>query len=83
MGCFTPGKGISERLGIQPEDVRRRSKDATIGDARKILCCIGSRVLEIPQLEIGRYLGVSTPAVWRLVKFGKEVMEKWGMNDVC
>lgn len=72
---------ISERVGIKPADMQKRSRDTAIADARKIFCYIGSKVLEMTKCELGVYLGISTPAVWRAAREGKKVMEKRGMNE--
>jgi hypothetical protein len=62
---------ITERLGLQPLELQQRKKEPNSGDAQKIFCYIGSKVLEIPQLEIGRYIGISIPAVWKTASLGK------------
>jgi hypothetical protein len=47
---------VSNKSGIEPESIRRRTRYERIGDARKIFCYIGSKELSTPQSELGDYL---------------------------
>ena len=77
-----PAELVSEKVGIQPAEIQKRTKDKTINDARKMFCYIGSKILEMPKSERGRYLGISTPGVWRAGQEGKRVVGKRGMIDL-
>ena len=62
-------------------DIQKLTRDSTIRDARKMFCYIGSKVFEMSKSELGMYLGVSAPAVWRAAREGEKVMEKRGMSE--
>ena len=59
---------VSEKTGIKAEDLRNRTKEKAINDARKIFCFFGSKILEMRKTELGEYLGISTAGVWRLAR---------------
>ena len=39
-----------------------------------MFCYLGSKIFEAPHSELGKYLGISTSAVWRAVREGKRVI---------
>ena len=67
-------------MGIKADDIRQRSKEKAINDARRIFCFFGSKILEMPKPEIGAYIGISTAGVWKLAREGKTVVEKRGIK---
>jgi hypothetical protein len=36
----------------------------------------------MPKSELGKYLGISTPGVWRLAQEGKKAVEKRGIGYI-
>jgi hypothetical protein len=73
---------VSAKMGIQPAGIRMRTKDKTINEARKMFCYIGVKILEMPKTELGKYLGMSPPGVWRAGQEGKMVAEKRGIVGI-
>jgi hypothetical protein len=73
---------VGEKEGVKADELRKRTKDKAINDVRKIFCYFGSKVLEMPKSELGKYLGISTPGVWRLAQEGKKVVEKRGIGYI-
>ena len=71
---------VGEKAGIRADEIRKRTKDTTINEARKIFSYIGSKMLEMPKSELGKYFGISTAGVWRLAHEGRKVVEKRGME---
>jgi len=76
-------KYISDKIGIESESIRKRTKNREIGDARKIFSYIGSKILEMPQSDIGSYLGISIAGVWASTRLGQKIMEKRGFDEFC
>lgn len=73
---------IAERLGVAPEDLAARGRVNARSEGRKALAYLGHRVLGFTVAEIARYLGVSGPAVSRMLDAGNAIAENRGISKI-
>jgi putative transposase len=71
---------VAQKMMVSREQLKYKSKRTPYAAARKVICYLGYRTLEIPATELGRFLGISLPAVSFAVKTGEEIAEEMGIE---
>jgi len=71
---------VAKGMETTEKDMRRRSRGTRSSDARKVFVYLGHRILEIPLVEIARFLGISSPAASMCITEGEQVAIKEGSH---
>lgn len=75
---------ISEKvcalLNLESNDLKRKGRVNLISEAKGLICYLGNKELGISAAQIGRFLGISQPAVSKNVVKGEMIAEKRGVK---
>ena len=71
---------VSNKLGIEPQELLAPGKYARNVKARSLLCYRGERELEITTIELARRLNLAQPIVSQSVTRGQKIAENLGLS---
>lgn len=69
---------VLEIFGIKNVDLHKKGRSNTISEVKALICYFGNRELGISGVEIGKFLGISQPAVSKQINRGVELVEREG-----
>ncbi len=69
---------IAMLYGIPPDNLRKRTKEKPIADARSLLCYVAATDLGVSATELARRFSLSQPAITYAIRRGRRIAEKTG-----
>lgn len=73
---------LAMRIGIDRSTFLQRGRSNERSEIRKVFAYIAVRQLGFAATEVGRYLGISTPAVSQSMRTGQTLLKKYKLNKL-